>query len=350
MPNWVQNNLKLNASDEEMQNILEAIRDDEKGIGSIDFNKITPMPESLKIESGSNTDKGLRMVKAFLESLPEDIANQEGFYDEIIEYLHDRGKDLSEEDKKIWELGVKAADNINRYDAPTWYEWAYKNWGTKWNACHCSYNKEDKTLNFQTAQRAPLPVILKLSAAAPGVQMNLEFADEDIGHNCGRVVFKNGDIREIYKPEEGREAFEFSAEVWNYDLSDLSLHLNIPGTKYVYTAAEDYELIELFGKPALFTSERLTPEDVPSGLNLYHLRRADEDDRFASIEPEVGVNHGGSVLTNETIDFGENGYIELKDETEPNFTGQEISIDDYVTDHFSLDESEEQSGGMNLCQ
>ena len=55
MPNWVQNNLKLNASDEEMQNILEAIRDDEKGIGSIDFNKITPMPESLKIESGSNT-------------------------------------------------------------------------------------------------------------------------------------------------------------------------------------------------------------------------------------------------------------------------------------------------------
>ena len=94
MPNWVQNNLKLNASDEEMQNILEAIRDDEKGIGSIDFNKITPMPESLKIESGSNTDKGLRMVKAFLESLPEDIANQEGFYDEIIEYLHDRGKDV----------------------------------------------------------------------------------------------------------------------------------------------------------------------------------------------------------------------------------------------------------------
>ena len=350
MPNWVQNNLKLNASDEEMQNILEAIRDDEKGIGSIDFNKITPMPESLKIESGSNTDKGLRMVKAFLESLPEDIANQEGFYDEIIEYLHDRGKDLSEEDKKIWELGVKAVDNINRYDAPTWYEWANKNWGTKWNACHCSYNKEDKTLNFQTAQRAPLPVILKLSAAAPGVQMNLEFADEDIGHNCGRVVFKNGDIKEVYKPEEGRAAFEFSADVWDYDLSNMSLHLNIPGTKYVYTGTEDYELIELFGKPALFTNERLTPEDVPRGLNLYHLRRADEDDRFASIEPEVGVNHGGSVLTDEPLDLGEKGTIEFTDKTEPNFIGQDIAIDDYVTENYSIDEAEEQAGGMNLCQ
>ena len=350
MPNWVQNNLKFDASDEEMQNILEVIKNDEKGIGSIDFNKITPMPEALNIECGSNTDKGLRMVKEFLESFPEDIAKQEGFYDELMEHLHDRGKDLPEEDRKIWELGVAAVDNINRYDAPTWYEWAYQNWGTKWNACHCSYNNEDKMLNFQTAQRTPLPVILKLSAAALGVQMSLEFADEDIGHNCGRVVFKNGDIREIYKPEEGREAFEFSAEVWDYDLSDMSLRLNIPGTKYVYTGTEDYELIELFGKPALFTNERLTPEDVPQGLNLYHLRRSDDDDRLAAIEPKVGVNHGGSVLTNETIDFGENGYIELKDETEPNFTGQEISIDDYVTENFSLDESEEQSGGMNLCQ
>lgn len=350
MPNWIQNNLKFDASDEEMQNILEAIKDDEKGIGSIDFNKITPMPESLGIECGSNTDKGLRMVKEFLESLPEDIANQEGFYDELIEYLHDRGKDLPEEDRKIWELGVTAVDNINRYDAPTWYEWAYQNWGTKWSANKCRLDKENKTLHFQTAQRAPFPVILKLSAMFPSIQMNLEFADENIGHNCGRVVFKNGDIKEVYKPEEGREAFEFSADVWDYDLSDMSLHLNIPGTKYVYTGTEDYELIELFGKPALFTNERLTPADVPQGLNLYHLRRSDDDDRFASIEPEVSVNHGASVLTNETIDFGENGYIELKDETEPNFTGQEISIDDYVTENFCLDESEEQSGGMNLCQ
>lgn len=350
MPNWVQNNLRFDASDEEMQNILEAIKDDEEGIGSIDFNKITPMPESLKIECGSNTDKGLRMVKEFLESFPEDIAKQEGFYDELMEHLHDRGKDLPEEDRKIWELGVKAVDNINRYNAPTWFEWAYQNWGTKWNACHCSYDKESKTLCFQTAWQAPLSAICKLSAMFPSTQMDLEFADEDIGHNCGRVVFKNGDIKEVYKPEEGREAFEFSADVWDYDLSDMSLHLNIPGTKYVYTGTEDYELIELLGKPALFTNERLEPEDVPRGLNLYHLRRSDDDDRFAAIEPKVGVNHGGSVLTNETIDFGEKGYIEFTDETEPNFIGQDIAIDDYVTDNYSIDESEEQSGGMNLCQ
>lgn len=349
MPNWVQNNLKFNADDEELNRILEKIKNDEDGIGSIDFNKITPMPESLKIECGSNTDKGLQMVKEFLESLPEDIQNQEGAYDELMEHLHDRGKDLSQEDRKIWELGVTAVDNINRYDAPTWYEWANKNWGTKLNACHCSCDKKSKALSFQTAWQAPLSAICKLSAMFPSVQMDLEFADEDIGHNCGRVVFKNGDIKEIYKPEEGREAYEFTAKIWDYDLSDYSLHLNIPGTKYVYTGTEDYELIELFGKPALFTNEQLTPEDVPQGLNLYHLRESDDGNGFASIEPEAGINHGGSALTDEKLDFGEKGYIEFTDETEPNFTGQEISIDDYVTDHFSIDESEEQTGGMNLC-
>ena len=32
-----------------------------KGIGTIDFNKITPMPENLNIECGSNTDDGINL-------------------------------------------------------------------------------------------------------------------------------------------------------------------------------------------------------------------------------------------------------------------------------------------------
>lgn len=350
MPNWVQNNLKFNTDDEELNRILDAIKDDEAGTGSIDFNKIVPMPESLGIECGSNTDKGLQMVKAFLENLLEDIQNREGTYDELMEHLHDRGKDLSEEDRKIWELGVKALDNLNRYGAPTWYEWSIQNWVTKWNAHQCFYDEETKTLSFQTAWSTPLAVAVKLSAMFPDTEMEMEYADEDIGHNCGRYIVKGGNVTDFFEPEEGREAYEFSAEVWDYDLSDMSLHLNIPGTKYVYTGMESYEQIELFGKPALFTNERLKPEDVPEGLYLYHLRWSDDDDRFTAIEPEVRVNHGGSVLTNEKLDFGEKGYIGFTEETEPNFTGQEMSIDDYVHENFSFDESEEQSGGMNLCR
>lgn len=163
------------------------------------------------------------------------------------------------------------------------------------------------------------------------------------------MKFKGGDIIEEYIPHTGKEAMEFAAKVWDYDLADFQLHLNATGTDYIYTGESDYELIELFGKPALFTDERLTLNDVPLGLNLYHIRMSDDNGMFAALEPEVKVNHGGSVITIENIDFGEEEYIEFTDETAPNFTGQDISIDDYVTENYTLDEGEEQTGGINLC-
>ena len=165
------------------------------------------------------------------------------------------------------------------------------------------------------------------------------------------VKFKDGDIFEEYIPQTGKEAIEFAARVWEYDLSDFQLHLNATGTDYIYTGESDYELIELFGKPALFTDERLTLNDVPLGLNLYHIRMSDDNGMFAALEPEVKVNHGGSVITSENIDLGEEGYIEFTDKTRPNFLGQGLSIDDYVTDNYTMDasETEEQLGGMQLC-
>ena len=164
------------------------------------------------------------------------------------------------------------------------------------------------------------------------------------------MKIKGGNIIEEYIPETRKEAIEFAAKVWEYDLSDFQLHLNATGTDYIYIGESDYELIELFGKPALFTDERLTLNDVPLGLNLYHIRMSDDNGMFAALEPEVKVNHGGLVITSENIDFGEEGYIEFTDETAPNFTGQDISIDDYVTENYTLDEGEEQTGGINLCQ
>lgn len=50
MPNWVQNNIKFSGDTAEIKKMLEAIKNDEINFGSIDFNKIIPMPESLNIE------------------------------------------------------------------------------------------------------------------------------------------------------------------------------------------------------------------------------------------------------------------------------------------------------------
>ncbi len=356
MPNYVQNNITFSGDDAEIKKMLESIKADEIGFGSIDFNKIIPIPESLIIESGSSSNKGIEMVKSYLENMPEELKNKEGTYEDFFDDLRNHSADISdEEDKKIWDIGVKAVYNLYKYDVPTWYEWCCKNWGTKWNACSCSEaNENSKTISFQTAWDTPLPVMEKLSKMFPAIEIQTEYADENIGENCGQYTFKGGELKSMWQPtdeETNKEALEFAAKVWDTELDSYSLHINKTMTEYIPTCNDEFELVELFGKPALFTNERLTPEKVPHGLNLYHLRESDSGLRFASIEPSVVVNHGGSIVTSETIDFGKQGFISFTEDTSPNFIGGDnISIDDYVTENFSMDisDGEEQSGGMQM--
>ena len=355
MPNWLENKLSYSGNKEEIAQMLEKIRYDNATIGTIDFNKIIPMPKSLDIECGSRTNKGIEMVKNYLESLPDEVKQNDVAYEEVLEDLHNHSANISDdEEKEIWDIGVTAVDNLYKYNAPTWYEWCNDNWNTKWNACGYDENtdySDSDFIWFQTAWSAPVPVIQKLSEMYPNIELSLQFADEDLGQNCGEMKFKDGDIFEEYIPQTGKEAIEFAARVWEYDLSDFQLHLNATGTDYIYTGESDYELIELFGKPALFTNECLTLNDVPLGLNLYHIRMSDNDSVFAALEPEVRVNHGGSVITSENIDFGEEGYIEFNAENSINFIGGDnLSIDDYVTENFTMDILGQQSGGMGLCQ
>ena len=47
MSNYVQNNITFSGDDAEIKKMLESIKADEIGFGSIDFNKIIPIPEWL---------------------------------------------------------------------------------------------------------------------------------------------------------------------------------------------------------------------------------------------------------------------------------------------------------------
>ena len=53
MPNHVTNVLTLHGESDQIRAMLEAIQYDDLGIGSVDFNKIIPMPESLNIEQAA---------------------------------------------------------------------------------------------------------------------------------------------------------------------------------------------------------------------------------------------------------------------------------------------------------
>ena len=67
MPNHVENIVTLSGDEQEIRRMLERIKSDELGVGTVDFNKIIPMPESLNIEAGSRTDRGLKFYKDFIE-------------------------------------------------------------------------------------------------------------------------------------------------------------------------------------------------------------------------------------------------------------------------------------------
>ena len=101
---------------------------------------------------------------------------------------------------------------------------------------------------------------------------------------------------------------------------------------YIYIDDEDYEPIEFFGKPALFTEERKTDADIPNGLHYYQLRSSDDGSNpYATVEKIVSVNFSGSVITSDPIDLGKNGYVELGEENTPNFIGgDDITLDKYI--------------------
>lgn len=101
---------------------------------------------------------------------------------------------------------------------------------------------------------------------------------------------------------------------------------------------EKLDVIEVLDRRALFSNGRLMPEQIPEGLYAYDLRHSDDGDRFCSIEPKVGVNHGGTVLMRDILEFGESGYIPLDEDTEPNFLGETMTASEFGEDEIQ-DES-----------
>ncbi|MDO4563879.1 MAG: hypothetical protein Q4C12_08640, partial [Clostridia bacterium] len=322
MPNHVENYISLKGDERQITAMLEAIKSDEYGIGTIDFNKIIPMPESLNIEAGSRTDKGLESYRDFVDvytlggTINMDKLGEIPKKSEEI-FLSQR-TDIKPDE---WELGKTAWQNIQKYGAPTWYDWSIANWGTKWNAYGYDSGRDysgGDSLWFQTAWSAPHPILEKLTELYPDITMEHQWADEDLGVNCGRFSYKGGERIEEYLPENDVEALEYAASVWEYDLAELGYVMNKTGSRYIYNESQDFEKIELFGKPTLFTNDRLTDADIPEDLYCYHLRHSDDGDRFCSVEPRVAVNHGGSIVMKEPLDFGKDGYISFSEDTEPN--------------------------------
>lgn len=268
MPNYITNIVEIHAKGKALKNILTALRRDGDQYGSVDFNKLVPMPESLDLTKGSITDAA---VRAYISHLRDEIVNhpdRPGSLAEVKRYVLAGEKILTgsfgvntsvsqymspseaamQADRhnmtveSFLELGKKYLDNQLTYGSATWYDWCVDHWGCKWNTEEGSLLKDDSDniLQFDTAWSAPRPFMEALSKAFPGTKFFHRWADEDIGYNVGQMTLYGGAVVSEKIPEGGsKEAYEMAFEILEIDPREHCLRYDAKEGTYVYDESMD---------------------------------------------------------------------------------------------------------------
>ena len=236
MPNHVTNIIEFHCSKKVFQEIAEFIRKDDSFFGSVDFNKVLPMPPELDIEAGSRGEQGLKLYKEFLKWKEEQPLT--GSQEEVLRDYIQR----MEIDPETIELGKQYVENLLNYGATTWYDWRIRHWGTKWNAYDCvEVDPDAKYLQFNTAWSGVPDILSLLSEQSPDVQITYKWSDEDIGYNVGIATFLDGELKEYDSmPGGSKEAFELAAEVHDFDLAEWGYAFNEKTGTYEYVEENQY--------------------------------------------------------------------------------------------------------------
>ena len=213
---------------------------------------------------------------------------------------------------ELIQLGKTAVDNLLSYGSLTWYDWRNRSdtWNTKWNSYESEYDGGNE-VRFHTAWDAPHPIIEKLSKMYPDVAITHEWANEDIWQSCGSRTYLDGKIVEEIIPETDKEQIETATSLWGCEPIDYSLIENASGNSYI-SINEEYELVNICGKPALYSHQKLTESDIPKGANLYHLKS------------------GGSLIMREELDIESGGRIA----DVPDFTGMYVDLGHFIYDDY----------------
>jgi len=196
MPNHVTNRVTFDGDPEMVKRLREAIASPLDPDKLIDFKEIIPMPTCLENLHGDGRNHLYRIPPGF-DGVPS------------------------------WEVPEESIIPVNALERATirlrtggyqfWYEWCVDNWGTKWNA----YDQRIDDLGrlvFSTAWSTPVPVFEELSRQWPEVMIQVEFADEDFGVNCGAYMLEAGEVMNEYLPTScSTEAEDWAADVLGYD-------------------------------------------------------------------------------------------------------------------------------------
>ena len=117
---------------------------------------------------------------------------------------------------------------------------------------------------------------------------------------------------------------------------------------------QQYQEVELFEKPALFSNGRISHDDLPEGVYCYDLRGSDDDPGFPiCVEERVVVNHAGSVILTAPLEFSEEGRLYFTDENGLNFNGGMLTLSQFLQEQKKdrrTEEVEAESISYAVCQ
>ena len=179
--------------------MLHDMRMEGQPLGSIDFNKLLPLPKELDMEAGTRTDRGLKLVREYHSALADLERQKPGLtpaeYALALRKCEGLYRKQRLADPVTWALGEQAYSNVQQFGSPTWYEWCNRNWGTKWNVYGFPPLKKDSdTMEFFTAWDSVPKIITLLSRKYPEQAITYRWADEDIGRNVGEMMLKGGEV------------------------------------------------------------------------------------------------------------------------------------------------------------
>ena len=115
------------------------------------------------------------------------------------------------------------------------------------------------------------------------------------------------------------------------EATDLGSSEPVIAAGTVQTQADQtrYQLMEIANQEALFSNGRFDRDSLPEGLFCYDIR----DDSYgnaARLEPSVVVNHFGSIVTRQPIEFPAEGYIDLIENDDWTFEGSEMTLAEFM--------------------
>lgn len=248
MPNHLMSKIHLEGDPKRIQELLEHVKYDDGDIGSLDCNKIIPMPDSLRLTSGTieweSIGAYLSKVNPTNMNFPADNKLAEELFNKICGMLEDvygslclfnyinidmsyhqieyavsmRYKDISP--GEFIDLGAKYVSNLLKYGATSWYEWCCDNWGSKWS----TYDVEpfvNNTMTFKTANAPIIPVVGKLGSMFPDIKITYKWADEDPGRNTGVIELFNSGHESFMPADDSVKAWDLFQECWNLSKEEL---------------------------------------------------------------------------------------------------------------------------------